>query len=197
MTSPENTETVQRRDRSSLWILAVAVVAVVLFWCCVVTNALFMALLVCFVGFVIACGVVVVQLVMRRFRAALLALAAIAIMAGGVAWRGSVLEWARYVDFAVHRSAYERTVEAWRSKNPGTMPFRLVLSMDDRSVLIIDVFDYIVYDESDAIGKDPPVVSGVWLCAIPGWNSEIDMMMGWESHARQLSGHFYFVEQTG
>ena len=49
--------------------------------------------------------------------------------------------------------AYEHTVAEWRSNNPKFVPFRLILDDADRSALVVPtVFDYIVYDESDAIG---------------------------------------------
>jgi hypothetical protein len=197
-------KTVERRDRWSLWILGVGVLAVLLFWWCVVANAfgLFLLLLVVlFTPLVIGFPILIVVLAfMRRFRAALSALVAIAIMAGGVAVRGSIVNLARDVDFAVHRTGYERTVEAWRAKHPDTAPFRLVLEDIDASALVVPtVFDYVVYDESDAVGKDPPVISGDWLCAVPGWGANETMTMldgAGIIIVRRLSGHFYFVEQT-
>lgn len=73
---------------------------------------------------------------------------------------------------------------------------RLILDDADRSTFVVPtIFDYIVYDESDAIGKDPPVLSGDWLCAVPGGNDTM-MKVGGNILVRQLVGHFYFVEQT-
>jgi hypothetical protein len=199
MTSPETIETVRRHDRWSLWILAAGLLAVLLFWWCVVTNAFGPFLLLLFASPVIACGIVIMllaQLVTRRFRAALSTLAAVAIMAGGVGLRGSILNLARYVEFAVHRAGYERAVEALRAKNPAAVPLRVILKDVDVSVFVVPtVFDYVVYDESDAIGSDPPVVSGNWLCAVPGDNDTMMVQAGGLA-VRRLSDHFYFIEQT-
>lgn len=202
VTSPQNTETIQRRARWSLRLPAVAVLVAMLFWWVRVDDAFLTWPIACTFAVVVACASVIVivpRLVALRMRGAMSAMAAVAIIAGGIAAREPlVVPLVRNVNFAVYRSGYERTIKVWRSKNLSTVPFRLVLSMVDRSVFVgANVFDYIVYDQSDAIGKDPPVVSGVWLCAIPGWNREINMMMRWEVHAWQLSGHFYFVEQVG
>jgi hypothetical protein len=209
MTAPESPKAVDKivqwPDRWSLWIPAVALLVVALFWWCVLANSFGFSLLVLLCGSLVTLGIVimlVVQLVMRRFRAALSTLAAIAIMAGGFAVRLSILNLARYVDFAVHRAGYERIVEVWRAKHPNTVPFRLVLKDADASVFIFPtVFEYVVYDDSDAVGKDPPDISGVWLCAVPGWVANETMTMTMEPEREintvtRLSGHFYFVEQV-
>lgn len=201
MIQPEATLRVVRHDRWSLWPLAVALPAVVLLWCCIIWNAdlptillVVFAILVIFAAAVIA---VLVHLVRRRVRAALSALVGAAIIAGGFAGRITILNAARYADFATHRADYERTVEAWRAKNTGSVPFRLILVDVDRSTFVVPtVFDYIVYDESDAIGKDPPVLSGDWLSAVPGGNDTMLKFGRRDILVRQLAGHFYFVEQT-
>ncbi len=200
MTQPEPTLTVAPHDRWSVWPLAVVLPAVILLWWSIVWNAeLLTTLLVAFANVVIFSAAVIamlVHLVTRRVRAALSALAAAAIIAGGFAARITILNAARYADFAIHRVGYERTVEVWRAKNPDSCPFRLILDDADRSTFVVPtIFDYIVYDESDAIGGDPPVLSGNWLCAVPGGNDTM-MKAGGNILVRQLVGHFYFVEQT-
>lgn len=200
MTQPKTTLTVVRHDRWSLWPLAAALLAVVLIWWSIVWNAgLPTTLLVAFATVVIfgaALIAMLVHLVTRRVRAALSALAAVAIIAGGFAARITILDAARYADFAVHRASYERTVQMWRTKNLGSGPLRLILDDTDRSTFVVPtIFDYIVYDESDAIGRDPPVLSGDWLCAVPGGNDRMMKARG-NILVRQLVGHFYFIEQT-
>jgi hypothetical protein len=197
--SPGFSKPVERRGRWSLWLPALAVLVVILLWWCIVANAsLLLTLLVLLAAAVIFGGAVIailVYLVKRRSRAALSALAAVAIIAGGIAVRVWVLHAARYGDFAIHRAGYERTVAAWRAKNPAEVPFRMVLEDIDRSVWVVPtVFDYVVYDDSDAVGNDPPVVSGTWLSTDPA-NPRMTISGG-EIVVQRLSGHFYFVEQT-
>jgi hypothetical protein len=199
VTSPENTATVQRRDRWSLWLLAAAVLVVVLMWWSIVASAdPLLTLLVVFAAAVILGVAVIATLVcfvMRRLRAALSALAAVAIIVGGFAVRILVQDAARYVDFAIHRAGYERTVAAWRAKNPGAVPFRLVLEDVDRSTFIVPtIFDYIIYDGSDAVGRDPSVLSSVWLSAIPA--NPTATIVGGAIRVKSFGGHFYFVEHT-
>lgn len=199
MTSPDTTQTIARHDGWSVWLLVVALLAVILLWWGIVSNALPLTLLALLANVVIFGGAVIavlVHLFARHIRAALSAFAAVAIIAGGFAARISVLNAVRYADFAIHRAGYERTVETWRSKNPSSVPFRLILEDVDRSALVVPtIFDYIVYDDSDAIGGDPPVLSGAWLCAVAGDNDTM-MKAGGDIVVRRLAGHFYFVERT-
>jgi hypothetical protein len=149
--------------------------------------------LVIFIAVVIA---IFVYLYMRRVRAALSALAAAAIIAGGFAARGTVLDAARYADFSMHRADYQRAVEMWRTKNPGSGPLRLVLVEADVSTFVVPtIFDYILYDESDAVGRDPPVLSGNWPCAIEGCGSST-IIRGSNFVVKPFGDHFYFVEQV-
>jgi hypothetical protein len=198
VTSPE-TQTVERRDRWSLRLPALALLVVVLIWWSIVANASVpLTLLVILAVIVIVAAAVIamlVHLIKRRGRAALSALAAVVIIAGGFVAAIPVLNAARYVEFAIHRAGYERTVEALRAKNPGSVPLRAVVEFVDRSVWVVPtVFDYVVYDESDAVGNDPPVISGTWLSTDPA--NPRTTISGGEIVVRRLSGHFYFVEQT-
>jgi hypothetical protein len=201
VTFQEHTKTIKRRDGWSPWLLAVAVIIVILFWWSIVASAgLLTILLLAYVAAVFL-GVTViallVSLVTRRIRAALSVLVAIAIIPVGIAVRISMLNAARYADFAVHRAGYERTVAAWRAKNPGTVPLRLILEDVDRSVWVVpSVFDYIVYDDSDAIGKNPPKISGGWQCATPECGSGLISGGSGNLVVKPFGGHFYFVEQT-
>jgi hypothetical protein len=201
VTSQQQTKTVQRHDGWSLWFIAVAAVAVILIWWSIVASAgLPTILLVAYVAVVIFGGAAIamlVCLVTRRVRAALSALAAIAIIVAGFAVRISVLNAARYVDFAVHRPDYERTVAEWRAKSRGSAPLRLILEDVDRSVLVVPtVFDYIVYDDSDAVGKNPPKISGDWRCVTPNCGSGLMAGGAGSFVVKPFGGHFYFVEET-
>jgi hypothetical protein len=202
VTQSETALTVARHDRWSAWPFVVAIPAVVLLWCSIVWNAdMLTTLLVAFINVVIFGTAVIgmlVCLVTRRVRAAWSALAVAAVVAGGFAARLTILNAARYADFAKHRAGYEQTVEAWRAKNPNSAPLRLVLYDADVSTFVVPaIFDYIVFDESDAIGREPPVLSGNWLCADhPGCgNGPIDTGPG-RSVIQSFGGHFYFVEQV-
>jgi len=200
MTSQEHTKTIQRHDGWSPWLLALAVLAVILLWWSIVSSAQLLLTLLAALAAAVILGVAVIAMIVhvfaRRVRAALSALAAIAIIVGGFAVRISIKNEARYLEFAVHRAGYERIVEAWRANNPGFVPFRLILDDADRSTFVVPtIFDYIVYDDSDAIGRDPPVLSGDWLCAVPGGNDSM-MKAGGIIVVRRLGDHFYFVEQT-
>jgi hypothetical protein len=197
--TPETTQTVERRDRWSLWLLALAVLAVILVWWSLIASASMLPTLYVVFAAAVTLGVaaiaMLVHVVTRRGRAALSALAAVAIVVGGFAVRLSVRDAARYVDFAIHRAGYERIVAASRAKNPGSLPFRLVLEVVDRSTFIAPaIFDYIVYDESDAVGRDPSVLASTWACAIPG--NDVTTITGGTIVVRPFGGHFYFVEQT-
>lgn len=199
MTAPESPKTVERHDRWSLWLPGAGVLAVLLYWCCIISDWFLLSVPTGLAAFFIAWTVLIIMfacLVMCRFRAALAALVAVAIMAGGVALRGSIVNLARYVDFAVHRAGYERAVEALRAKNSGFVPLRVILKDVDVSIFIVNIFDYVVYDESDAIGRNPPAVSGDWLCADPTGGSALLTYAVGNIVVRRLGGHFYFVEQT-
>ena len=201
MTSQEHTKTAKRRDGWSLWLLAVAVVVVILMWWSIVSSVGLPAiLLVAYVAVVflgVAVIAILVHLAKRRIRAALSALAAVAIIPGGFAVRISVLNAARYVDFAIHRAGYERTVATWRANNPGTIPVRLILEDIDRSAWVVPtIFDYIVYDDSDAIGKNPSKISGGWQCATPECGSGLISGGAGNFVVKPYGGHFYFVEET-
>jgi hypothetical protein len=202
VTSPEITEAIKRRDRWMLLLPAAAALAVVLYWSGCITHVTPISLLAFFADFLLAFVIVIMlfaQLLMRNVRATLSALAAVAILAGGFAAWGPIMDLARYVDFAVYRSGYERTVEAMRAKYPAAVPLRVTLKDVDVSAFVVPtIFDYVVYDESDSVGKDPIVSSGDWLCADPGCGSGTMTMFGGEGIivVRRLSGHFYFVEQT-
>jgi hypothetical protein len=197
VTSQDHTKTKRWRDGWPLWLLAVALLDVALYWWSCLSNSL-ISFLVSFVAFVVTCAVVIftlVRVVADRGRGAMSALAAVAIVAGGFASRGLIVNLARYADFAVHRAGYERTVAAWRAKNPDAVPLRLVLEGVDRSLFVsVNIFDYIVYDDSDAVGRDPSVLSGVWLSAIPA--NPTTTIGGGRIVVRPFGGHFYFVEQT-
>jgi hypothetical protein len=200
MMQPETTPTVVRRDSWSLWPFVVAFPAVILLWGCIVRNTdVPTTLLVAFTTLVIFIAVVIaifVYLFMRRVRAALSALAAAAIIAGGFAARGTVLGAARNADFAMNRAGYERAVEAWRAKNSNSGPLRLILVEADVSTFVVPtVFDYILYDESDAVGKDPPVLSGIWPCATQGCGNG-SIITGRNFVVKPFGDHFYFVEQV-
>jgi hypothetical protein len=179
----------------------VALPVVILLWWCIVRNEdILTTLLVAFATLVIFIAVVIgifVYLFMRRVRAALSTLAAAAIIAGGFAARGTVLDAARYADFAIHhRADYERVVEMWRAKNPGSGPLRLVLDLTDVSTFVVPtVFDYIVYDETDAIDRDP-VLSGYWPCATEGCGNGLTYVSGQTFVVKSFGDHFYFVEQV-
>lgn len=126
MTQPKTTLTVVRHDRWSLWPLAVALLAVVLIWWSIVWNAgLPTTLLVAFATVAIfgaALIAMLVHLVTRRVRAALSALAAVANIAGGFAARITILDAARYADFAIHRASYERHRASVAGEEPGIWP---------------------------------------------------------------------------
>jgi hypothetical protein len=201
VTQPETTLTLVRHDRWSLWPLALALAAVILLWWSIVWNTEpLTTLLVAFAIVVILFAAVIamlVHLVRRRVHATLSALAAAAIIAGGFAARITILNAVRYADFAIHRAGYEHTVEVWRTKNPGPNSLRLVLAAVDRSTFVVPtIYDYVVYDESDAIGRDPPVPSGNWLCATGGCGIGLTYAGAGSVVVRPFGDHFYFVEQT-
>jgi hypothetical protein len=201
VTQPETTITVVRRDRWSLWPLAAALPAVIWLWWSIVCNAGLPTILLVLCANVVIFGAAVIAmlalLIMRRLRAALSALAAAAIIVGGFATRITILNAARYADFAMHRAGYERTVEAWRVKHSGTGPLRLVLHAVDQSELVVPtIFDYIVYDESDAVGRDPPSLSGNLPCATQGCGNGLINGGGGNFVVQPFGDHFYFVEQA-
>lgn len=81
--------------------------------------------------------------------------------------------------FRAHLPRYERMIDEARARNPAS-PVRLALEQRDLSLFVTSThFQTIVYDESDAVLKDPCPAEGYGSCP---------------RSVERIRGHFYRVD---
>ncbi|HXT06499.1 MAG TPA: hypothetical protein VN715_06115 [Roseiarcus sp.] len=88
-------------------------------------------------------------------------------------------------------SEFERIVDTQRTTVGGGRPIRMVVYYKDQTVFALsNSFEYVIYDETDKIDRDPDGLSGFW--PYPGSSTgKIDV--GGRKSVERISGHFYHV----
>ncbi len=121
-----------------------------------------------------------VFLIKRRWRAAASHVLGIALLVLSVLSIPVVGAASDELRFRYYLPQYEKLIAEWRTNNPTIQPIRLALEQRDLSLFVTSThFQTIVYDEGDAVLKDPCPAEGYGSCP---------------RSVERIRGHFYRVD---